>query len=198
MAVPMFKLARASVGVARIIFPVPNAIDRVLVLLELNRPVVSVNVFSVRLPLVNVVVDAVLVVNASLNVVVPDTLLTVNELIVLPLLRMLPVPTVISVSPVNVPPDDNVKLPAMFNVVAGKAKAVDPKVRFLIKLVLVMVMIATPAPVNATLGALVASPAVDPVVSVLVMEASVVNPPDPVQVNPVAVAMLNTTVAAVV
>ena len=196
----MFKLARASVGVARIIFPVPNAIDRVLVLLELNRPVVSVNVFSVRLPLVNVVVDAVLVVNASLNVVVPDTLLTVNKLIVLPLLRMLPVPTVISVSPVNVAPaaDDNVKLPAMFNVVAGKAKAVDPKVRFLIKLVLVMVMIATPAPVNATLGALVASPAVDPVVSVLVMAASVVNPPEPVQANPVAVAMLNTTVAAVV
>jgi len=196
----MFKLVSARVGVARTIFPVPNAIDRVLVLLELNVPVVSVNVFRVRLPLVNIVALPATKISASLNVVVPDTLLIVSAAIVLPLLRMLPVPTVISVSPVNVAPaaDDNVKLPAMFNVVAGKAKAVDPKVRFLIKLVLVMVMIATPAPVNATLGALVASPAVDPTVRVLVMAASAVKPPVPVQVNPVAVAMLNTTVAAVV
>ena len=196
----MFKLASARVGVARIIFPVPNAIDRVLLLLETKVPVVSVNPFRVRLPLVNVVVLPATKVNASLNVVVPDTLSIVSVPIVLPLLRMLPVPTMVAVSAVNVAPtaDDNVRLPTMFKLVAGRAKAVDPKLRFLIKLVLVMVMIAAPVPVTDTLGALVASPAVDPTVSVLVMAASAVNPPAPVQVNPVAVAMLSTTVAAVV
>lgn len=61
-----------------------------------------------------------------------------------------------------------------------------------------MVTIATPAPVSDTLAALVASPAVAPMLIVLVIEASVVNPPVPVQVKPVAVAILNTVVAAVV
>lgn len=130
-------MVSARVGVAIIIFPVPNAIERVLVLLELNTPVVSVNPLSTRAPLVNVVVLPATKISASLNVVVPDTLLIVSTAIVLPLLRMLPVPTMVAVSAVNVAPaaDDNVKLPAMFNVVAGRAKAVDPKLRFLIKLV---------------------------------------------------------------
>ena len=198
VAVAMLKFTRANVVVLNTILPVPNATDRVLVLLEAKVPVASVKLFSTRAPLVNVVVPVATKLNASLNVVVPDTLLIVNAAIVLPLLIILPVPTMLRVSDANVPPDDNVRSPAMFSVATGRANAVVPKLRFLIKLVVVMEMIATPAPVNATLGALVASPAADPVVSVLVMEASVVNPPAPVQVNPVAVAMLNTTVAAVV
>jgi len=186
------------VVVLNTILPVPNSTDRVLVLLELKIPVASVKLFSTRAPLVNVVVPVATKLNASLNVVVPDTLLIVNAAIVLPLLMILPVPTMFRVSDANVPPDDNVRSPTMFRVATGRAKAVVPKLRSLIKLVLVMVTIATPAPVSDTLAALVASPAVAPMLIVLVIEASVVNPPAPVQVNPVAVAIDTTVVAATV
>ena len=198
VAFAMLKFMAAPVVVANTILPLPNAIERALVLLELKIPVVSVYPFSTRLPLVNVVVAVAPVVNASLNDVVPDTLLIVSARIVLPLLIILPVPTMFRVSDVKVPPDDSVRSPAMFNVVVGRAKAVDPKVRFLIKLVDVMVTIAIPAPVSDTLAALVASPAVAAMLIVLVTEASVVNPPGPVKVKLVAVAIDNTVAAAVV
>ena len=198
VAVGMLKFIRANVVVLNTILPVPNATDRVLVLLELKIPVASVKLFSTRAPLVNVVVPVATRLNAPPNVVVPDTLLIVNAAIVLPLLIILPVPTMFTVADANVPPDDNVRSPTMFRVATGRAKAVVPKLRFLIKLVLVMVTIATPAPVSDTLAALVASPAVAPMLIVLVIEASVVNPPVPVQVNPVAVAIDTTVVAAAV
>jgi len=194
----MLKFTRANVVVLNTILPLPNAIERALVLLEAKVPVVSVKLFSTRAPLVNVVTPVATRLNASPNVVVPDTLLIVNATIVLVLLRIVPVPTMFKVSDVNVPPVDKVRSPDMFNVVAPSANAVDPKLRFLIKLEVVMVITATPVPVNDTLAALVASPAVAPMLIVLVIKASVVNPPVPVQVNPVAVAIDTTVVAATV
>ena len=60
-------------------------------------------------------------------------------------------------------------------------------------------MTAVPDPVNVTFGALVEEPpAVLPNVTVLVIAAEVVKPPVPVLVKPVAVAMDNTVVPAVV
>jgi hypothetical protein len=198
VAVAMDKFTANAVVVDNTILPLPNAIERVLVLLETKVPVVSVKSFSTRAPLVNVVIPVAARLNAPPNVVVPDTLLIVNAAIVLPLLRILPVPTVFRVSDVNVPPDDNVRSLAMFNVVAGRAKAVVPNVRLSNQLAVVSVMIAMPVPVNDRLGALVAVPPVVPNTHVLVIAAFVVNPPVPVQVKPVAIAMLNTVVAAVV
>ena len=62
-----------------------------------------------------------------------------------------------------------------------------------------MVIVATDAPVvNVKFGALVDVPPVVPQVKVLVLLiAATLNPPVPVYVKPVSVAMLNTTVAAV-
>ena len=194
----MLKFTRANVVVLNTILPVPNSIERVLVLLELKIPVASVKLFRTRAPLVNVVVPVATRLNASPNVVVPETLLIVNAAIVLPLLRILPVPTVFRVSDANVPPDDNVRSPAMFNVVAGRAKAVVPNDRSLNQLPVVSVTIAVPVPDTVKLGALVAVPPVVPNTAVLVMAASTKNLPVPVQVKPVAIAIFNTVVAAVV
>ena len=198
VAVAMLKFTRANVVVLNTILPVPNSIERVLVLLELKIPVASVKLFRTRAPLVNVVVPVATRLNASPNVVVPETLLIVNAAIVLPLLRILPVPTVFRVSDANVPPDDNVRSPAMFNVVAGRAKAVVPNDRSLNQLPVVSVTIAVPVPDTVKLGALVAVPPVVPNTAVLVMAASTKNLPVPVQVKPVAIAIFNTVVAAVV
>jgi hypothetical protein len=55
-------------------------------------------------------------VNVSPNVVVPDVVLIVNTPnVVLVLLVIVPVPNITAVNVENVPPLDNVKLPAMFN-----------------------------------------------------------------------------------
>lgn len=194
----MPKFTANAVVVANTILLLPNAIDLELVLLELNVPVVSVNPFSARLPLVNVVAAVAPRVNASPNVVVPDTLSIVSASMGLALLVIVPVPTMFKVSAVNVPPVDKVRLPSMFNVVAASANAVDPKLRLLNQLPVVRVTIATPVPVNDKLGALVLEPPVVPNTQVLVTEASVVNPPVPVYVNPVAMAILKTVCAAVV
>jgi len=194
----MLKFTVNAVVVLNTILPVPNATERVLVLLELKIPVASVKLFSTREPLVNVVVPVATRLNASPNVVVPDTLLIVNAAIVLPLLVIVPVPTVFRVSDANVPPDDNVRFPAMFNVVAGRAKAVVLNDRLLNQLPVVSVTIAVPVLDTTKLGALVAVPPVVPNTLVLVMSASTKNPPVPVQVKPVAIAIFNTVVAAVV
>lgn len=198
VASAMLKFTAAAVVVDKIILVEPKAIERALVLLELNVPVVSVNPFNDKLPLVSVVALVAPRVNASPSVVVPDTLSMVNARIGLPLLRIVPVSTMFKVSDVNVPPVDNVIFPAMFRVVAARAKAVEPKLRFLNQLPVVSVMIAAPVPVNDKLGAFVFDPLVVPNTHVLVIEASVVNPPVPVKVKFVASAILNTVVAAVV
>ena len=176
----------------------PNAIDRVVAADELNMPVVKSKPLSTSAPLVNVTVLLVTRVGASPNVVVPEVLLIINPDNVLPLLVIVPVPNMVGVTAVNVPPLDNVKLPAMFNDVVPGLNAVEPKSRLSNQLPVVNVAIAVPLPVNVKLGAFVADPPVVPNTYVLVTDASDTNPPVPVYVNPVAVAKLNTVCAAVV
>ena len=61
----------AAVVCANTILPDPNAIERVLELLELNIPVVNVYPAKSNVPEVNVVVAVAPVVTAPANVVVP-------------------------------------------------------------------------------------------------------------------------------
>ena len=86
----------------------------------------------------------------------------------------------------------------MFKVVAAMVEDVVPKSKRLNQLPVVSV--GTEAPdVNVRLGAFADVPPVVPQVNVLVtLIAATVNPPVPVYVKPVSVAMLNTVVAAVV
>jgi hypothetical protein len=174
---------------------VPNAIARVFTLFELNIPVVKSNPFRFSVPLVNVVV-AVASANWSPKVVVP-VLLIVNAAIVLVLLIIVPVPTIVAVNAVYVPVVLNVKL-FKFNAVVPGLNVVVPKFNVLNQLPEVRVITNAPEPVNVKFGPLVDVLPVVPTVTVLVTDvASVVNPPVPVRVNPVAVAILKTVVAAV-
>ena len=170
----------AAVVCAKTILFVPNAIDLVFVLLELNIPVVKSNPANDNVPLVSVVLLVAVNVNAEPNVVVPDVLLIVNDAnVALALLVIVPVPTIVAVNAVNVPLDDNVKL-FKFKFVVGTANAVVPKSSLLNQLAVVNVIIAVPEPVRVKFTELVAEPPVVPNVNVLVIEASVVKPPVPV------------------
>ena len=179
--------------------PAPNAIDLVFVLVELNIPVVKVNPANASVPLVNVVVALVFIVSAAANVVVPDVLLITNAPnVVLVFGVIVPVPLIVAVNELNVPPLDSVKL-FKFNPVLPALNAEVPKLSVLNQLPLVNVIALVPLPVSVKFGALSEEPpAVLPKLTVLVIEASVVKPPVPVYVNPVAVATSNTSVAAVV
>ena len=176
----------------------PNVITLVLVLVELNIPVVNVNPPKSNVPAVNVVVLVADKVNAAPKVVVYVGLLIFNAAnVVLPALLIVPVPTIFAVKLVNVPLLDNVRL-FKFSVVAGTANAVVPKSSLLNQLRLVNVAIAVPLPVNVKLGEISAVPPVVPNVNVLVIFAAAVNPPVPVKLNPVTVAIDRLTAAAVV
>jgi len=111
---------------------------------------------------------------------------------------ILPVPLIVGLNAVYVPLPDNVR-PFKFNAVVPGLKLVVPKSNVLNQLPVVSVAILAPV-VNVKFGALdIVPPAVLPQVNVLVTAiAATVNPPVPVQVNPVTVAILNTVVAAVV
>lgn len=99
---------------------------------------------------------------------------------------------------VYTPPEESVRFPAMFSAVVPGLKLVVPKVKFLNQLPVVIV--ATEAPVvNVTFTAFAVDPPVVPNVNVRVLAMfATVNPPGPVYENPVTIAILNTTVAAVV
>jgi len=75
---------------------VPNTTDRAVATEELKIPVVKSNPLRSRVPLVNVLVPVAINASASPNVVVPEVLLIVNAAMVLPLLRILPVPTMVA------------------------------------------------------------------------------------------------------
>ena len=102
--------------------------------------------------------------NAPANVKVPAPILTEKAAIVFPfgVIVLESVPIMAALKPVNVPPLDNVKLPAMFNAVAGIANAVVPKSRLSNQLAVVNVCTAVPLPVSDKLGAIVADPPVVP------------------------------------
>ena len=111
---------------------------------------------------------------------------------------IVPVSNIVALNEVYDPLLDNVKF-IKFNVVVPGLKDVVPKSSLLNQLA--EVSVATLAPVvNVRFGALdIVPPAPLPKENVLVtLMAATVKPPVPVQVNPVAVDILNTTVAAVV
>lgn len=178
----------------------PNAIERVTAPDEENIPVVRLKLFIASVPLVNVVVPVADKLNASPSDVVPEVLLIVNAAsVALVLLVIVPVPTMLGVMVVYVPVLDSVRSPVMFSAVVPGLNVVVPKSKLSNQLPVVNV--ATLAPVvNVRFGAVVNEPpAVAPTLNVLVLViAGTTNPPVPVYVNPVAVAMLNTVVAAVV
>jgi len=127
VAVAIDSTVVAAVVWANTMLLEPNAIDRVLVLVELNMPVVRLNPFNASVPLVNVAVAVAVIVNASPKDVVPVVLLIVSKAnVVLLLLVIVPVPTMLAVKLVNVPPDESVN-PFKFSVVVPGLKAVVPK-----------------------------------------------------------------------
>lgn len=159
-------------------------------LVELNIPVVNVKLANANVPLVNVTVPVPYNANAAPNVVVPDVLLIINAPnVALPLLVIVPVLLIVAVKERNVPPFDNVN-ELKFIVVAGIENAVVPKSRLLNHDPVVNVggkLIPVP---NVKFGALaLVPPAVLPKSNVRVKSVSPVNPPVPVHVNPVAVAI---------
>jgi len=180
VAVSITSTVVAAVVCAKTMLLLPNAIDLVLVLLELNVPVVRVNPLSASVPLVNVVVPVAAKENVPLSVVVPEVLLIVSAPnVALVLLLIVPVPSMVVVRVLYVPPLDKVRSPTMFKVVVPGLKVVVPKFKFLNQLAVVSV--ATEAPVvNVKLGAFVAEPPVVPNTIVFVTAALVVNPPVPV------------------
>ena len=144
------------------------------------------------------VIAKVLQLKAADKVVVPAPLLIITgPNVVFPLALIVPVPTIVAVKVLNVPPDESVN-PFKFNEVVPGLNAVVPKFNVLNQLAVVNVTTAVPEPVKDKFGAFVLVPPVVPNVTVLVMLASVVKPPVPVSVKPVAVAIDNTVVAAVV
>jgi hypothetical protein len=195
MVIPVADALENAVAPAPLIVYVPDPVmDLVAVPVLANVALVTAYVKQASVPCVSV--RAPLRVSAPAKVAVP-VVLTISVGSVLPLLVMVPVPTIVGVKLVNVPPVDNVS-PFKFNAVAATANAVEPKSNRLNQLAVVNVCIAVPLSVSDKLGALVAVPPVVPNTSVLVTEASVVNPPVPVYVKLVTMAILNTVVAAVV
>ena len=98
---------------------------------------------------------------------------------------------------VYVPPVAKVKLPTRFMVVTAGVQVLPVKFRLLNQPFVVIVGIAAPEVIDK-FGALVAEPFVVPNVNVLVTDASAEKPPVPDKVKLVAIAILNTVVAAVV
>ena len=136
----------------------------------------------------NVEVVAPDTINAPANVVVPEVLI-VNAANVFPLGVIVPVPTITAVILVYVPPISNIKL-LRFN--DPENAPVHPvKFNILNQLPVVIVGEFTPD-VRERLGALVDVPPVVPKVNVLFCVASELNPPVPVQVNPVAFVISST------
>jgi hypothetical protein len=193
------RLVAAAVVVANTILLAPNVILRTLALVELNVPVVKSNPFRFNVPAVSVVIAVAASVNVPPKlVVIPVPLISNDGNVVLVLLVIVPVPTMVGVNVVNVPPLDNVK-PKRFSDVVPGLNAVVPKFNVLNQLPVVNVAIAVPLPVNVKLHALAAvPPAVLPSEYVLVTFAFVVNPPVPVTVKLVVVAICKTVVVAVV
>ena len=151
-----------------------------LLLFELNIPVVNVNPAKFNVPAVSVVVALVDNVKLAANVVVYVGLLIINPTnVVLVFGVIVPVPTIVGVKLLNVPPLLNVK-PLRFNEVVPGLNAVVPKFNVLNQLPLVNVCTAVPLPVNVKLGEISAVPPVVPNTYVLVISAAAVNPPVPV------------------
>ena len=197
MAVAMANTIWAAVVCVRLMLFDPNAMARVLVLLELKIPVVRSLPLRSRVPAVSVVVAVAISDWLPPRVSVPPEMLTPKPPnCLLNCGVQVCVLVNVGVRPVYVPPEARVNVLTNMDVVAG-VDVVLPKFKELNQLPVVMVGTAAPV-VNVKFGALVvAPPAVDPKLNVLVTPRSDTNPPLPAIVKLVASAMLNTVVAAV-
>jgi hypothetical protein len=198
LAFAMLKTVVAAVVCANAIVPVPNAIARTPIPVELKIPVVRVNPSRAKVPAVRVVVTVAAVNDKALpRVVVAFGQFTVNETSDLPLVVTVPVPIVVTVNPVYVPVEDSVK-PLRLIDIAASVNPVVPKSNLPSVPELTIVATAVPLPVNVRFGALVAVPPTVGIVNVLVIAAEAVNPPVPETEKFVAVLRFNTVVPAVV
>ena len=180
MVIPVADALENAVAPAPVMVYVPDPpMDLVKEPVLANVALVTENVEQANVPCVSVI--APLAASAPAKVAVPVVLI-ISAAMVLPLLVIVPVPTMVGVKAVNVPPLDNVKLPAMLNAVVPGLNAVVPKFRSSNQLPVVNVAIAVPLPVKLKLGALVAVPPVVPNTNVLVTDASLVNDGVPVEV----------------
>ena len=197
VASAMLNTVVAAVVCVRLMLFDPNAMARVLVLLELKIPVVRSLPLRSRVPAVSVVVAVAISDWLPPNVNVPPGMLTPNPAnCLLNCGVKVCVLVNVGVRPVYVPPEARVNVLTNMDVAAG-VDVVLPKLKELNQLPVVMVGIAAPV-VNVKFGALAAEPpAVDPKLNVLVTPRSDMNPPLPAIVKLVASAMLNTVVAAV-
>jgi len=196
MVMPVADALEKAVAPEPVIVYVPDpVIDLVAVPVLANVSLCRLYTEHANVPCVKV--KAPLIVSAWANVAVP-VLLTPNAAIVFALVVIVPVPTIVAVNAVYVPLLDNVR-PFRFSAVVPGLNEVVPKFSVLNQLAVVSVAILAPV-VNVKFGALdVVPPAVLPQVNVLVtLIAATVNPPVPVEVKPVTVAILNTSVPAVV
>lgn len=159
MVIPVADALENAVAPAPLMVYVPDPImDLVAVPVLANVALVTGYVELANVPCVSV--RAPLRVSALARVAVP-AVLTVNAGSVLPLVVMVPVPTMVGVKLVNVPPVDNVS-PFKFNAVAAMVNAVEPKSNRLNQLAVVIVAIAVPLPVNHKFGDIAADPPVVP------------------------------------
>lgn len=96
VASAMFRTVSPAAVLVNIILPEPNAIERVLEVLELNVPAVKSNPFKFNVPAESVAIDGEPkpVTSEPVNVVVPPGQLTVNSLIDIPFGVITPVPTI--------------------------------------------------------------------------------------------------------
>ncbi len=186
----------------KIILAAPNIIALVPVPVELKLPVDNANPFKFKVPDVNVVVPVTwFTLAADSRVVVPLLLITNPNKPTAPAKsRLLAEPTIFTIRVLYPnPPPVNVKLPYRKTLDAAINAPVwpDKNVKFLKEEPLI---VATAEPeVKVRFGTVVdEAPAVVPQVNVLVIDIAEAKPPVPVELNPVTVAILNTTVAAVV
>ena len=159
IVIPVADALENAVAPAPVIVYVPDPVmDLVSVPVLANVALVTGYVEPASVPCVSV--RAPLKVSELARVAVP-VVLTISVGSVLPLLVMVPVPTMVGVRLVNVPPVDNVS-PFKFNVVTGTTNAVVPKSKMLNQLAVVNVCIAVPLAVNHKFGDMVADPPVVP------------------------------------
>jgi hypothetical protein len=131
VAVAIDNTPAAAVVLVSAIFPAPNAIARVLELVELNNPVLRVNPARSRVPAVNAVMLVVPTVIASASVTVIPVPLIVVLPSVLALLVTVDEVKNVGTTLVYVPPEARVRFPAMFNPDAVTEQALPVKFTFL-------------------------------------------------------------------
>ena len=198
VASDILNALRPGVLVANTILLDPNATDRVRAPLDENVEQVRVYPFNENVPAVNVKIVELPNINKSPTKVVvpPGQLIVIPPSVLLLLLVKVPVLTKLKVVLVYVPGLLKVTL-ITFSVPAPKVKLeIALKLSVLNQLPVVIVGVDVPL-INVRFTALVILPPVVPNTNVLFADITVVNPPVPVHVKLVTVAIANTVRVAV-